>query len=184
MIGLVALLVSLGAASFSGLQWGEARESRILALNAQAPYLEIVKAAFVSRSSLMLTVRNVGRTPALHPKGENDVFIGMPVQPSSAFTMMPRGIGNPSTLLQDIPVNEDAQVGSYLPTGAMLKQYANYDSGMEIQLRGRVIYSDDQGLVHQMPYCYNVYGAWGDEDLPHVGVCFTILDPDLYKTSK
>jgi hypothetical protein len=174
----IALIVSLASAAFGGLQWWEARRSAELARVDQGPYLEIEKAEFSNQSSLMITVRNIGRRPALKPTGQYDVYFGLPLQPSSSF----RNAAVPlkgSTMAPSIAVGTDTQIGAYIPLEWMLKQYnPAYDRNMDLELRGHIVYGDDGGKLYQRTYCFTIHSPWGP-GLPIAGPCVHAEDISL-----
>ena len=109
-LSVAAIIISVLAASFAGLQWWEERHLRFLT---QAPLLEITSAEFVGPSTLFLTLHNIGHSSALGLKIKNEAYIGwlgiLRANFSKVFGRAQSGY------MKSIPVGQDAQIGTYMP---------------------------------------------------------------------
>jgi hypothetical protein len=151
-LSLVAIIISALAALFTGLQWREARQNR---LSAHAPLLEVTKAEFVIPSTLVLTVHNIGRSPALSLKSRNDAYIGTVGILSSQYSRV--FVRAMASYMKSIPPAQEAQVGVYMPEDDDVKKVIlenRFPPQIVIELRGQVTYRDDYEQEYALPFCY------------------------------
>ncbi len=172
-----ALVVSVISVVFVGSQSWQAYQTRKLVQRSEAPYIEVVKEEIVSPGSLMMTVHNIGHTTAFNLRSDGEVYIGEIYGTAAEFVRVPSmyvmAIGS---LMSNLPVGHDAQVGAYIPAQMMLeKSPIKYDAQKVMELRGRITYKDDDGNLYQTDYCYQVHEPYGPTP-PAASRCFHVYD--------
>ena len=64
-----------------------------------------------------------------------------------------------STYAQSIAVGKESEIGSYMPTQKAIQQAlaAKHYPDVILELRGQVMYRDDNDHTYYLPYCYVVH---------------------------
>jgi hypothetical protein len=142
-----ALVVSIISALFTGSQAWEAYQTRKLVQRSQGPYIEVVSEAFSLPSSLMMTAHNIGRSTAFNPRSDGEVYIGEIYNTAAEFIRVPsQYVMAMGSLMPNLPVGHEAQVGAYVPAKIMLDQSGiKYDAQHIMELRGRIGYGRNRG---------------------------------------
>jgi hypothetical protein len=63
------------------------------------------------------------------------------------------------------------QLGAYMPTEAVLKMALPYDETVQLDMHGTVNYSDDNGNVFELRFCYTIHAPF-TLPIPSAGTCF------------
>jgi hypothetical protein len=166
-----AISVSLFSALFSAWQGWEAHTTRALAQKAQGPYLEVVKEAFETPNSLMMTVHNIGHATAVKIRAENDTYIGDVVTPAENFSKVEHAIRVLGSYAPNLPVGGEERMGADVATQIDSNMnVVEYSSPTRMEVRSVIYYADLEGKPYQLPFRYQVHLAT-DLNLPTASRC-------------
>jgi len=164
----VAITISIASLLLAGLNWWDARQSRKFA---QGPYIEIIKAAFDNESSLVMTLRNIGKTPAINPEVTSDVYVSS-MPELGVFEKLTGWVGAAGMLFgPNIPTATEATMAAYIPDENTLNKLIRNPRQKILELRGRIGYRDNDGNDFRTPFCYQIHLS--DKQVPDASTCWS-----------
>ena len=153
-ITLVALIVSIGSAVFSGLQWYDNRQTNKLI---QGPYIEITKAELENESNIKLTFHNIGRAPAMNPQCQSAVYVSTNLL-SESYMKLTGWLGDGGIMFfPSVPTTKEGEVYVHFPDVATFKKILKQPSQKLIEIRGTISYQDTFQNDFSTPYCYQLH---------------------------
>lgn len=148
-----ALAISLCTVVFTGLNLWNARQARRFA---EGPYIEVIKVMPENQSSLTLTIRNIGKTPAVNLRCHSALYTMSDFE--SGFQRITGWFGDGATLfVPDVPTSTEYKVYAYLPTLNMLTRLVKDVKEKMFELRGEIEYKDNSTNEYHTPFCYQIH---------------------------